>query len=122
MSARPLSARAHEPGAARHVFSQELTRLRVDEAAGVVEYMAGVRQVDLASEPGTHTQNADHLEPGGLSQPRAPGTGGGADEPDRPSTKDTGDVCGGTGEPVDRVLERAGEGVVVLGRDQQQPV
>ncbi len=67
-------------------------------------------------------ERLQHGQPRGLREQRAESARRRADDADRPAAEHARNVGVRPRQPVDRVLEHAGQRVVVLGRDEQQAV
>src|SRR6185436_11016313 len=112
---------ADEIDEAGQILPELGARRLVGELAGGIENITCPRNLQPAAEPGARAERAQHRQPGVLRQDGAETARRSADHPDRATAEDLGDVGRGPGKPVDGVLERAGNRVVVLRGHQQQP-
>lgn len=79
-----------------------------------------MRDQQSRPEPRRGPKGVQDRQPGGLTHHRAEGARRSAQDRDRPPAEHPVDVRGRATEPVDGVLEHAGNAVVVLGCEQQQ--
>src|SRR5260221_14248948 len=99
-----------------------LARLRIGERAVRIHQgvCPGNHQPPLRIEP--CPERLQHRQPAVLAEDGPEAAGRGAHERDGPAAEDACNVGVGAREPVDRVLEDAGNRVVVFGRDEEKAV
>jgi hypothetical protein len=107
---------------ALHELLEPFTNVRIDERAGRVELLRGLGNVQRHSIPGSHAERAHDGQPCGLREQRTEAAWRSAHDCDGPIAKQSGHVCRRSRQPVDRVLEHARNGVVVLRRNEEQSV
>src|SRR5262245_8823134 len=99
---------------ASQVAAQLLADLLVGEGAIGPENLASAGDLEPALAPEFHAERAEDRQPGRLGHDRAEAARRGADQRHRPAGEDTLDVGGRPRQPVDGILEHAGNRVVVL--------
>src|SRR5688572_4632224 len=112
----------NEINEAAEVLPQLRARRLVGELTRGIEDITGPGDLQPAAEPGPGPQGAQHRQPGVLRQDGAETAGRSADDPDRPLAEHLRDVRRRPGQPVDGVLEHAGDRIVVLRGNEQQAV
>ena len=109
-------------GEAGHERLQLLAHPGVGDRALAVEHTAGARHHQPPLGPQVRAERAEHRQPVVLREQCAEPARRGADDRERAAAKNPRAVGRRARRPVDRILEYAGNAVVIFGRHQQHAI